>query len=386
MKSVVLFLLFLRLLCSEIPFEISTSQSALNLKQKRATKGKIFVDYYNSNKKLSEYSYSTFLPQKDTITIPLPKSSNFKIHADTAIVTIMNIQYNLDKSINMFGSGPGQFREGTSIRSDSFNQIYIIDTAQEAVIKFNEKLQFLNKFGSFNIDESRSFENDFANIEEAQFDGISDLLAGPRLTTFISDSRNQRVVEVDSSGNFVREFNPRDGFDEPTKLQTNSRHEILVLDSENERIVVFNNFGNQIFSLGGYGTGDFRFIKLLDFIVDSKDNLICLDQLEKGTILKKFSRNGALLDKQMFQEKYELIASDYWDHLILVGGDKLKTLDSNFRTVESLFSNPEYLFQAESITYMDNRKLYTLHNNPSMVKVFAPQPTILQTKINLEND
>ena len=88
----------------------------------------------------------------------------------------------------------------------------------------------------------------------------------------------------------------------------------------------------------------------------------------------------------MFQEKYEVIASDYWDHLILVGGDKLKTLDSNFRTVESLFNNPEYVFQAESITYMDNRKLYTLHNNPSMVKVFVPQPTILQTKINLEND
>ncbi|MEE2924552.1 MAG: NHL repeat-containing protein [bacterium] len=383
-----LVLLFSSLLFSyaEVPFQISLSKTHVHLKQKRSTKGKIFVDFYEGKRKLSEHTYSAFVPESETLEVLIPKSSSNKTQADSVLITVLNVQYIHEKSVHMFGSGPGQFREGKSIKGDSFNQIYIVDTAQEAVLKFNEKLQFLDKFGSFNIDESQSFEKDFANIEEAQFDGINDLIAGPRLTTFITDTRNQRVVEVDSSGNFVREFNPRDGFDEPTKLQTNSRHEILVLDSENERIVVFNHFGNQVFTIGGYGTGDYRFIKLLDFIVDKEDNLICLDQLEKESLIKKFSRNGRLLSKKTLKEKYEIIASDYWGHLILLAETKIKVLDSNLRPVMHLFTNPKNLYNAEAITYVDNKKLYTLHNDPSMVKIFSPRLTLLQKKMNLQKD
>ena len=158
-----------------------------------------------------------FAPQSETLKF-LSKIIVNKIQADSVVITVMNVQYIHEKSVHMFGSGPGQFREGKSIKGDNFNQIYIVDTAQEAVLKFNEKLQFLDKFSSSNIDESQSFEKDFAN-RGAQFDGINDLIATPRLTTFITDTRNQRVVEVDSSGNFVREFNPRDGFDTPNFRQ-----------------------------------------------------------------------------------------------------------------------------------------------------------------------
>tara|TARA_Y100000589_G_scaffold272414_1_gene265485 strand:+ start:131 stop:1291 length:1161 start_codon:yes stop_codon:yes gene_type:complete len=383
MKPILLIFLCYLTSYSEVPFQISHSKDELILKQEETTTGKLFIDFYEQNRKLSEHSYSAFLPSPENVKIDLPKNPPNNFTELSALITVLNVNYELEESKLMFGSGPGQFREGVSIRGDSFNQIYLVDTAQEAVLKFNEKLQFLGKFGSFNIDESDSFENDFANIEEGQFDGINDLIAGPRLTTFISDSRNQRIVEVDSSGNFVREFKPRDGFDEPTKLQANRRNEILVLDSEKERIVVFNNFGSQVFSIGGYGTGDHRFVKLVDFLVDFEDNLVCLDQLEKVSLIKKYSRNGRLLKKRTVQGRYEIIARDYWGHILLLGESELKILDSQLRSVKQLFNKPKHLLNAASITHMDNKKLYSLHNNPAMVKVFNPRLTLLQSKISL---
>tara|TARA_Y100000589_G_scaffold18695_1_gene15498 strand:- start:3194 stop:4363 length:1170 start_codon:yes stop_codon:yes gene_type:complete len=368
---------------AEVPFHISQSDKHLILRQKEATLGKLFVDFYEGHRKLSDYSFSKFLSKSENIELVLPRTINNRMKDLNAVITVLNVRYELEESKLMFGSGPGQFREGVSIRSDSFNQIYLVDTAQEAVLKFDEKLKFIGKFGSFNIDDSESFDNDFANIEEGQFDGINDLVAGPRLTTFISDSRNQRVVEVDSSGNFVREFSPRDGFDEPTKLQANQRNEILVLDSENERIVVFNNFGSQVFSIGGYGKGDHRFLKLIDFIVDLEDNLVCLDQIEKSTLLKKYSRNGRLLKKKKLKGQYLTIARDYWGHLLLIGDSELRILDSELRLLEQLFKEPKHILGAESITYMDNKKLYSLHNNPGMVRIFNPRLKLLQSKVQL---
>ena len=62
---------------------------------------------------------------------------------------------------------------------------------------------------------------------------------------------------------------------------------------------------------------------------------------------------------------------------------ELKILDSQLRSVKQLFNKPKHLLNAASITHMDNKKLYSLHNNPAMVKVFNPRLTLLQSKISL---
>ena len=132
MKPILLIFLCYLTSYSEVPFQISHSKNHLILKQKRTTTGKLFIDFYERKRKLSEHSYSAFLPSPENLKIDLPKNLSNNFTELSAVITVLNVNYELEESKLMFGSGPGQFREGVSIRGDSFNQIYLVDTAQEA--------------------------------------------------------------------------------------------------------------------------------------------------------------------------------------------------------------------------------------------------------------
>lgn len=383
MTRLILLVLSAQICLAEIPFRVQLQNHLLKLIPTESSQGKLIIDFYRGNQKLSSGSRSYFMPTSEILTINLPDNSAANPNSLSAVATLLNINYELIESRTMFGSGPGQFRDGISISSDSFNQLYVIDAAQDKVLKFNQKLQFLNQFGSFNVDNSRSFEKDFGNIEEGQFDGVRNVLTGPKLTTFVSDSRNDRIVEVDGSGNFVREFSPRDGFDEPTRLQSNSRNEILVLDSENDRIVVFNSFGSQIFSIGGYGAGLHRFTRLNDFIVDSEDHLICLDQLTNHVLIKKYLRNGKLLKQQLIKGQYHRIEKDALDYLFLIGESGVTIFDTELRQKPQIFNQPDMLKDIVSLTSLKSQTLFSLHNNPSQIRVWTARNRILQSRINI---
>ena len=133
MKPILLIFLCYLTSYSEVPFQISHSKNHLILKQKEATTGKLFIDFYEKKRKLSEHSYSAFLPSPENVKIDLPKNPPNNFTELSAIITVLNVNYELEESKIMFGSGPGQFREGVSIRGDSFNQIYLVDTSDHVV-------------------------------------------------------------------------------------------------------------------------------------------------------------------------------------------------------------------------------------------------------------
>lgn len=370
---------------AEVPFVTKITPESISMIPTQTSEGKLIVEFFKGEKQLSGQSQNYFLPTTKPLIIKSPKLSKDSPEPISMVLTIMKVHYELQESIKMFGSGPGQFRDAKSITNDIFNQVYIIDAAEDRVIKYNQKLQFLSQFGSFNVDNSQSFENDFGSIEEGQFDGVYDLLAGPRLTVFISDSHNDRIVEVDSSGNFVREFQPRDGFDEPTRLQGNSQNEILVLDSQNDRIIVFNSFGSQIFTIGGYGTGHHKFTRLIDFLVDSDDNLICLDQQPDKVLLKKYSRTGMLIKKKTLTGKYLRLDKDSLGYLYLIGDSDVKILDPDLRVKPFIFNQVEELRDLVALTALPNKNLITLHNSSSTTRIWVPQFKLLQSRIRIEN-
>lgn len=382
----ILFLVINLVVCNaEIPFSTKVTPESIFITPTEISNGKLIVEFFKGENKLSGQSKHFFLPTTQTLIIKSPQLSRNLLEPISMVLTVIKVDYELQESKNMFGSGPGQFRDGKSITSDIFNQIYIIDAAEDRVIKYNHKLQFLSQFGSFNVDTSLSFEKDFGSIEEGQFDGVYDLLAGPRLTVFLSDSHNDRIVEVDSSGNFVREFQPRDGFDEPTRLHGNSQNEILVLDSQNDRILVFNSFGSQIFTVGGYGTGHHKFIKLTDFLVDSEDNIICLDQHPSEILLKKYSRTGMLIKQKAVAGRYLRLDKDSLDYLYLIGESGFQVLDTHLRVNPVKFNQIEKLKDLVALTALPNQNLITLHSNSSTTRIWVPRFKLLQKSMTIKN-
>ncbi len=206
-------------------------------------------------------------------------------------VVELGYSYEAGKTVGSFGSGPAQFRDPVQLGVDLFDNLYVVDRAQDRIQKFTASGTFLKQFGSFNWDTAISFKKDFSSVEEGSFDRPFALAFNERLGMYISDLGNDRVVELDLDGNFKREIRPRDGFDEPSFIATSSRNDLYVLDSQKDRILVFNSMLSQIMSLGGFGQGQNYFKRPKGFVLSKTDEaLIVWDS--GNSALKRYSSQG----------------------------------------------------------------------------------------------
>jgi hypothetical protein len=371
--------------CFELKTVQTTSSEPENLQIlfERKTQGKIVIDYYLKSKQIKGLSQEYYPVSTRVMVVALPEASQTK-KPDSVQVRLIKHSYSLSQSQNFFGSGPGQIREPAAITADNFDHIFVLDQSEDKIVKLSRNLDFLHEFGSFNWDTSQSFEDDFSSIEEAGFDSPRDLLASPDLTYFISDSRNDRIVEMDSSGNFVREFSPRDGFDEPTVLGITSKRELAVLDSEKERILLFNSFGHSIYQIGGYGRSTDRFSNPTDFIVHKNDEFFVLDAGVKQ--IKKYSRSSKFLKSFKLKRTPSRIALDPLGYLILVYPDHLETLTPDLALAPTLFLKPQKTKATVDLCFTTNKHLYILQNNPVHVTHWVPYFEIEKQRLNLTKD
>jgi len=345
--------------------------------------GKFTVDFFRGSKKLKEFSQSFYPVQtaKITLEVPHPTQGN---HPDSVQVRQINHRFGLDQSRPLFGAGPGQVREPVAITADSFDHIFVLDQGEDKIVKFSRDLGFLHEFGSFNWDTSQSFEDDFSSIEEAGFDTPRDLLAGPDLTYFISDSRNDRIVEMDSSGNFVREFSPRDGFDEPTVLGITSRRELAVLDSEKERILLFDSFGHSIYQLGGYGRSMDRFSHPTDFLIYNQDEFFVLDS---GTQeIKKYSRASQFIKSVKLEKNPLRLALDPLGFLILIYPDRLGFMTPDLKHTPNHFAKPGETKAVTDLCFTTNQHLYILQNNPVRITHWIPRFEVAKKELSFAKE
>ena len=88
-----------------------------------------------------------------------------------------------------FGSGNGQFFYPLGIAVDSQGYIYVADTGNNRIQKFNSDGTFQAKWGSF-------------GTENGQFNAPSGIAADSQGYIFVADTDNDRIQKFDSAGNF----------------------------------------------------------------------------------------------------------------------------------------------------------------------------------------
>src|SRR6185295_9898658 len=144
------------------------------------------------------------------------------------------------------GLSDGSFRVPRGIATDSSGNVYVADSGNNRIQKFDSSGSFLAKWGSF-------------GSGDGQFNGPQGIATDSSGNVYVADSANSRIQKFDSSGSFLAKwgsFGSGDGqFNSPRGIATDSSGNVYVADSANSRIQKFDSSGS-FQSTWGWGVLD----------------------------------------------------------------------------------------------------------------------------------
>ncbi|XP_066269299.1 tripartite motif-containing protein 3-like [Branchiostoma lanceolatum] len=216
------------------------------------------------------------------------------------------------------GSGDGQFSAPTSLAVTSDGDIVVSD-------RFNSRLQFLGKDGSF----KRKVDLGFWPWCVAALTNGELLVTGDghRIHVLDKQGRESRAIHVtgaaetckttqgvaaDGLGRIIvtigHQFGDRGQGQQQLcsnlYVTVNSSQQIIVSDWDNHKIKIFDPAGRHLFTCGSFGSGPGRLYGPRCVITDSEDNIIVADNVNHRVSL--FSRDGTFIRHVLTREEHGL--------------------------------------------------------------------------------
>jgi NHL repeat len=185
------------------------------------------------------------------------------------------------------GSANSQFRDPNGIVVDNLGYIYVADTGNHRIQKFDKDGKFVTKWGSFcqmiNKYENKTFDQECVDPDElgplergdGQFNSPMQVALDDKNNLYVADTGNHRIQKFDKDGKFLTkwgsecevgkqkcvmtwdnstgELTSPGQFFYPIGLETQESEIIYVTDSGNHRIQVFDvNGTSQITKWGSH--------------------------------------------------------------------------------------------------------------------------------------
>ena len=183
------------------------------------------------------------------------------------------------------GTGEGQFNGLYGMALDSSDNVYVADSLNHRVQKFNSTGGFILKWGS-------------SGTGDGQFDTPWCLAVDSNDNVYVADSQNHRVQKFNSTGGFILQWGTNgtgDGqFNRPFGVAVDSSDNVYVADFYNNRVQKFNSTGGFVTKWGTLGTGDGQFNRTQGLCVDSNDDVFVAD-FDSHRVQKFNSTGGFIL-------------------------------------------------------------------------------------------
>ncbi|RKY74277.1 MAG: hypothetical protein DRQ24_00285 [Candidatus Latescibacterota bacterium] len=225
------------------------------------------------------------------------------------------------------GSGPGEFLDPKGLCLDPLGNLYVADTGNDRIQKFDAEGRFLAQIGSFGWErgrfnkptdvavrtslhlyvvdsQNRRIQAFDAELEPlAEITGDFGLLAGIAISShgdiYITDTENSRLIKINPfgrvEGNFAGFSTGTETLLNPTGLALNKKGYIYVCDPGNNRIAIFDQFGNFLFCFGETVVSEPEGISINSlgevFVADTGAHQVLVFD-EKGNLLRRLGTKG----------------------------------------------------------------------------------------------
>ncbi len=220
------------------------------------------------------------------------------------------------------GTGDGEFYGPGGIAVDSSGNVYVVDTANYRIQKFNSSGTFLgwwgkDDLGSTGWHEPGTGRTGVSGVGDGEFDEPSGLAVDSAGNVYVVDTANYRIQKFNSSGTFLGWWGKDDlgstgwhepgsgrtgvsGFEdgqlrEPRDIAVDSSGNVFVVDRFRRLIQKFDSNGGFITKWGSNGSGDGQFSYPYGVGVDSSGNVYVADTFNDR--IQKFDSNGVFLTK-----------------------------------------------------------------------------------------
>ena len=160
------------------------------------------------------------------------------------------ISFRFILSFGAFGSGPGAFVDPHGISVDRLGRVYVADTGNDRIQKFDEDGRFLDEIGGFGWDAD-------------QFNRPTDVYARDALEIYVADAGNRRIQRFDSRFNLLESIThfEEEEFGDLMSLAVSPTGDLYVTDLHRDEVIRLSPFDDEARIFGGSeigGDGWFR--------------------------------------------------------------------------------------------------------------------------------
>jgi DNA-binding beta-propeller fold protein YncE len=190
-------------------------------------------------------------------------------------------------SFGSVGTGNGQFQLPTGLAMDkNGTTLYVADTENNRVQKFNSKGEYLSQFGA-------------KGSGNGQFSGPRGVAIDSKGNVYVADTGNNRVQKFSSAGAYVSQFGSLGSgagqFSGPQGIAIDASDNVVVADTGNNRIQQFSSAGGYLSQFGTKGSGNGQFSGPRGVAVDSNPSINVVDT--GNNRIQRFTMAGAYLSQ-----------------------------------------------------------------------------------------
>jgi hypothetical protein len=249
----------------------------------------------------------------------------------------------------------GKFSNAVSVTSDGKGFLYVLDSDNSEIIKYSSELKEIKRAGK------KGWNN-------GEFFSPTHIDASNGTNIFVSDKLNSRIQTLDLNLGFISALlTDSENIDDKFKIRKpvcsipiNSL-DLLVVDSDNPKVVLFSGTLTPVFYFGSYQSVSGALANPIKTVKDSKNNVYIFDK-QKNSVLR-YDNFGTFISEFSYEDIISI--AEFSNMIYLLTKSGIITYDVNKNAYQKIIRLPADLNtkNLSDITVSASENIYILEKN-----------------------